>query len=294
MPWKATCLVAEAVRSENFAKMPPIGVSSPAPDDHRIRPPLATKIAARYRPAFERRGEGHRASRFTLAARTRRRPPRRAQRRPGRRPCGAAHVTKRARPRDLAAATDGRQEHDVSSGVDGGESRLASTPDDDPGSGRPARATGGAGRPTGEDPLHGPSIGHRGGERDVAVVAKAGVGCLPKPDSRPTPGMRSPSPGHREDPISAPEEDTFVAAPRPSLAKKATSPRALTGATTGSSPARNDRRCRRPARPRPAGDRRSAGALAGARGDRGHGREQRENDATEDASRNWRTAYDGV
>ena len=61
----------------------------------------------------------------------------------------------------------------------------------------------------------------------------AGIGCLPKPDSRPTPGTRSPSratattrpPDHRKSPSSVP--------PRPRVAKNTTSPLPFTGATTG-------------------------------------------------------------
>ncbi len=116
-----------------------------------------------------------------------------------------------------------------------GASTPASTPDGMPGIGMPLVAIARS-RPA--DHAKMPSTARppvtAAAKATVPASLSAGVGCLPKPESRPTPATRSPSratvtrrPARwRKIPSSEP--------PRLTVAKKATSPRALTGATMGS------------------------------------------------------------
>src|SRR5690242_4254500 len=115
-----------------------------------------------------------------------------------------------------------------------GASRLASTPEGRPGAGAPLSATArrrplcAAKRPSTDRPS---AIAEA--NTTVPSSPRAGTGCLPKPESRPTPATRSPSRAtftifpceKRNRPSSEP--------PRARVAKNATSPRAFTGATIG-------------------------------------------------------------
>ena len=157
MPWNATTPASlRSTRSENFAKMPPIGVSSPAPTSIWMRSPLATKMppgaalpsttAAKATAPRALIAGGPNAAKAT--------------------PAGAASpwaTTFRSVPpradqdgvQRLAAAPDRRQEHDVAPRIDAGsrDQRARSTASREPGFRWCDRAEP-AGRP-GEDALDG-------------------------------------------------------------------------------------------------------------------------------------------
>ncbi len=115
-----------------------------------------------------------------------------------------------------------------------GESRPATTLDAMPGAGLPVSATGRT-RPADQAKIPSTALPPDTAAANATspVSLNAGVGCLPKPDRRPMPGTRSPSRATMR--IRSPRRRKMPSSAEPRLrrAKKATSPRALTGAITG-------------------------------------------------------------
>ena len=215
--------------------MPPMGVSCPAPRTIRSWPPLDTKMP----PGTARPSTA--APNATAPLRLSAGGPNAAKAPPA--GAGSPWATtfwSWPRVHSSTASSVSRPRRTVARkttsprALIAGVSRLDSTPDGMPGAAAPLSATG---RTT---PLRATKMPST--DRPPAIAAanttapsslNAGVGCLPKPDSRPTPATRSPSratattrpPDHRNRPSSVP--------PRPRVEKNTTSPRPFTGATTG-------------------------------------------------------------
>ena len=209
--------------------MPPMGVSSPAPSTMRRRPALATKIPPGTARPSTAAPKATTPSRFRLGGPKAAKVP----------PAGAASpcaTTFCSWPRAESSTTSmvSRPRRTVARNATSplalivGASTLASTPEAIPGAAAPLNAMGRT-RPLRATKM--PSTARpsatAAANTTVPSSLSPGTGCLPKPDRRPTPATRSPSRAtavtrprdHRKNPSSAPA--------RPSVAKKATSPRRI-------------------------------------------------------------------
>src|SRR6266851_5669741 len=178
MPWKAmTPASLSPMRSENLAKMPPIGVSSPAATTIWMRSPVATKTPP-----------GTALPSTTAAKAT---CP----------PALTASAPHGGEEDHVAARIDGR-------GVDTGEHARWHARRGAPGRGDRAQASGGPG----EDALDGAPTRHRGRERDRARVVQGRRRMLAEArepaDSRHPVALAR----HRHEAAGALEEDPFVRA----------------------------------------------------------------------------------
>src|SRR2546425_7793160 len=222
-------------RSENFAKMPPIGVASPAPRTIWIGPPFQTNTP----PGTALPSTA--AANATVPSRLIDGGPKPAKVPPaGARSPWATTFCSLPPVERSSAAMFSRPRRTVARNtmlpraLIAGASSAASVPEATPGAGPPLRAIGRRRPPrAAKMPSTALPPATAAAKATVPSSLRAGAGCLLKPDRRPTPSTRSPSRAtalmrprdHRNSPSSE--------SPRPSVEKNATSPRALTGATIG-------------------------------------------------------------